>query len=48
MKATLLEQFGSKQGIKKKQPSQVRIQKMLKKKRLKKAGKYDNTTKPAL
>jgi hypothetical protein len=36
MKAVLLEQFGSKQGIKKKVISDSRIQKILKKKRQKK------------
>jgi hypothetical protein len=41
MKATLLEQFGSKQGVKKKTISDARVQKLLKKKRLKKMKSYN-------
>jgi len=44
MKSVLWEHFGRKQGVKKKQPSQTRIQKLLKKKRLKKKERNDNAT----
>jgi hypothetical protein len=39
MKPVVWEDVGSKQGIKKKQPSEARVQRLLKKKRLKKQAK---------
>lgn len=45
MKAVMWENTGSRHGVICKQPSQARIERLLKKKRLKKQGKHDNATK---